>query len=414
MRFCSWIRRAVAPSVLVACIVVWLPAGCSQGGESGREPLGESGIAIYGGSQGNNPETPWKLLALAANGPYGFATRDFVFVDETRTVPATASYPGAPVRTLPTRVYYPALPPWLAASPPLEERVPVAAGGPFPVLAYAHGLTSRGENARFHAEHLASHGYIVAAPLFPLSRGDAPGGPTLADAGNQPGDLAFVMNEVAQLGGEDADLAAAVDTQRRGILGLSLGGLTVILGAYHPMLQIPGIQAAVAHAPVSCFLGSAVYARPLPTLILAGTSDELVPPEGPELAFMLAPPPVILAELLGGVHSGFMNRELPFVRNTDTRECQALLSTGATGVGEAELAQDIAEGVGPDAFAGAACTPLCSQELVQTMGATRQLQLTRAATLAHFDAHLRGRATEAQFLTKYLDRNPDVEVFIKH
>ncbi|XXT22651.1 hypothetical protein WME94_13955 [Sorangium sp. So ce429] len=80
----------------------------------------------------------------------------------------------------------------MAASPPPGERAPVACGGPFPLLAYAHGLTSLGDNARFFAEHLATHGYISVEPLLPLTNGNAPGRPTIGDVPNQPADLAFV------------------------------------------------------------------------------------------------------------------------------------------------------------------------------------------------------------------------------
>ncbi|HSP79616.1 MAG TPA: hypothetical protein VLQ93_13855 [Myxococcaceae bacterium] len=200
--------------------------------------------------------TPATLESLASPGPYGFATRDFVFVDTSRPTPPNRDYPGAPQRTLPTRVWYPACPPDTAASPPPGDRIPVASGGPFPLLAYAHGLTSLGDTARFVTEHLATHGYVVIAPLFPLSNRNAPGGPTIEDLANQPEDLAFVMRQVALLSGADADLAAAVDTQHRGLLGFSAGGLTVLIGTYHPVLALDGIQATVAQAPaISCMLG---------------------------------------------------------------------------------------------------------------------------------------------------------------
>ena len=355
--------------------------------------------------------TPATQEALSSSGPYGFATRDFIFVDESRPTPPNGPYPGAPTRTLRVRVWYPVCAP-LEASPPPDTRVPVASGGPFPLLAYAHGLTSRGEPVRFVAEHMATHGYITVAPRFPLTAGDAPGGPTIADVPNQPGDLDFVMRQVAQLRGEDADLAAAVDPRRRGVYGLSAGGLTVLIAAYHPLLKID-IQAAVAYAPVSCFLGPAFFRRPLPTLLVAGTADELVPPEGPELVFELAPPPVTLVKLLGGTHAGFMNREQPYVENTDTRECALLLSADPTR-GQTAFEEAITRGVGPDAINFAGCPLLCGERFRQTMGATRQLRLTRAATLAHFEATLRGRWDARLFLSLLLDRNnPDVEVRVK-
>lgn len=352
--------------------------------------------------------------AFARNGRYGFATRDFVFVDPTRPTQPNNNFPGAPERTLPTRVWYPACSPQVAASPPPSTRVPVASGGPFPLLSYAHGLSSLGDNARLVAEHLATHGYITVAPRFPLTWRDAPGGPTIADVPNQPADLAFVMRSVAQLGGSDADLAAAVDASRQGIMGLSAGGLTVLLAAYHPILKIEGIQSAVAMAPVSCFLGPAIYGRSLPTMIIAGTADELVPIEGPKQVFQNAPPPVTLLKLLGGTHSGFMDREVPFVNNTDTRACQELLSFDPT-ASTAAFAAAITSGIGPGAINPTGCTPLCSQQFTQTMGATRQLRLTRAATLAHFEATLKGRLDAKLFLKYVLDYEaPDAVVLTKH
>ncbi|WP_437309474.1 alpha/beta hydrolase family protein [Sorangium sp. So ce388] len=361
---------------------------------------------------GSGKERSAKLEALAEDGPYGFATRDFVFVDDTRPTPPNDTFPGAPSRTLPARVWYPARRP-TAASPPPGERVPVACGGPFPLLAYAHGLTSLGDNARFFAEHLATHGYISVEPLLPLTNGNAPGGPTIGDVPNQPADLAFVMRQVAALGGDDADLGAAVDPERRAVMGLSAGGLVALLGAYHPVLKIEGIQAAVAMAPLSCFLGAAIYTRPLPTLILAGTSDELVPIAGPRRAFENAPPPVTLVELTGGIHSGFMARETPFVANTDTLECARLQSAGP-GRGGAALAAGIINGVGPGAFDPTGCTPLCSQRYTQTMGATRQLKLARAATLAHLEASLKGReAVNRRLLRELAEEAQDVQVQTK-
>ncbi|HSP79618.1 MAG TPA: hypothetical protein VLQ93_13865, partial [Myxococcaceae bacterium] len=365
------------------CDVPWHPGPPEDPGHGPGKPGPRPGACPL-----QPPEKPPTLEAYASSGPYGFAVREFVFIDSSRPTPPNGEYPGSPVRTLPTRVYYPACPPDTAAGVPTDDRIPVARGGPFPLLANAHGLTALGE-ARI-GEHLASHGYVLVAPRFPLSSGVAPGGPTVADIANQPADLAFVMRQVALLSGADADLAAAVDTQRRGILGFSAGGETVLIGAYHPILALDGIQAAVAQAPaVACLFGPPFYARPLPTLIIAGTSDELVPITDPEKAFSLAPPPVILMKLLGGTHSGFLNREIPFVTNSDTALCQQLLESGATMTGREEFAEDIIRGVGPGAIDPTACEPLCSQSFVQTMGATRQQSLNYAATLAHFEATLR-------------------------
>lgn len=400
---------------LCLCLMITSCSGESAKDEASpvepeKESISEAESALGGLPSHGNFGSPLNvtLELFSAPGLYGFATRDYVFVDNSRPTPPNNTYPGSPVRTLRTRVFYPASPRGLTASPPPAVPVPIANDGPFPIVAYAHGLTSRGEPSRYMCEHLATHGYICAAPLFPLSNGEAPGGPTIADAGNQPADLNFVMNQVALV----PEIGPAVDTQKRGILGLSLGGLTVLLATYHPVLKIPNLKASVAQAPVSCFLGPATYSRPIPTLIIAGTADMLVPIEGPEKAFNLAPPKVGLMKLLGGTHSGFMSTEQPLVVNSDIRACQLLLAAGPQG-GNGALKAAITNGVGPDAYDPMGCGPLCGQVLTQTMGATRQLKLTRAATLAQFEAVLRGNPIALAFLTGGLDPQPDVEVSFK-
>ena len=42
----------------------------------------------------------------------------------------------------------------------------------------------------------AAAGYVVAAPLFPLSSSETPGGPDGGDIGNQPGDMSFVIDQM--------------------------------------------------------------------------------------------------------------------------------------------------------------------------------------------------------------------------
>ncbi|WP_437602011.1 hypothetical protein WMF28_10335 [Sorangium sp. So ce590] len=101
------------------------------------------------------------------------------------------------------------------------------------------------------------------------------------------------------------------------------------------------------------------------------------------------------------------------MNNTDTMECERLLSADPRAGNEA-LEEGITRGVGPGAFDLAGCPELCGERLTQTMGATRQLTLTRAATLAHFEARLRGREDAERFLTHEIDEeNPDVRVETK-
>jgi hypothetical protein len=83
--------------------------------------------------------------------------------------------------------------------------------------------------------------------------------------------------------------------------------------------------------------------------------------------------------------------------------------------GGAELAEKIEEGAGPGAVDLESCgRGICDEELPQTMSADRQLELTRAAALAHFEATLRGHSGARHWLEQTLgETNPDVMVQVK-
>ncbi|MEN8162249.1 MAG: hypothetical protein ABFS41_19415, partial [Myxococcota bacterium] len=151
MRLLRWLG---AITVLLAAVlgVAWLraaPEPPAEGSESARR--------------------------LAA-GPLAVGSSDHTLVDQTRATDANGDFPGAPQRTLEATLWYPQGEP-----------------GPHPLLVYSHGfMSTRSENAPL-AELMASHGYVVASVDYPLTNGQAPGGPNVDDAVNQPGDVSFVI-----------------------------------------------------------------------------------------------------------------------------------------------------------------------------------------------------------------------------
>jgi predicted dienelactone hydrolase len=370
-----------------------------------------------GGSSSGVTVAPAEEADLAASGPFAVGIADYTFVDQSRLTPANGTYPGTDTRTLATRVWYPADPSAVASTAQAVPGVAVSGEGPFPLIGYAHGfLSSRGEGASLKA-HLASHGYVVVAPDFPLSNGAAPGGPTAADIDQQPADLAFVMQAVAELEGGSAPLARAVDRDRMGIAGLSLGGGTVLVAAYHPVFHLPGIRSAVAFAPASCFFGRDLYARAVPTLLLGGDADELVPfTSSLERAFSYAPPPVTLMRERGGTHVGFLGIDVPGDQNSDlVIGCPAVLSTDVMESDQqALLTERLTAGLSGEIIADGCTESFCENGFAQTMSAERQLHLSTIATLAHFEATLRDRSDAARYLREVLGRdNADVEVTVK-
>lgn len=382
------INRAMA----FASLALWITlAACGDGATPAIEPARESEFDLPG--------------------RYGVASFDRIFVDTSRSTRANGDFPGAPERTLPVRIWYP-----VDAENAGQTDAPIAASGPFPLVGYAHGFTSGKAAGGRLGEHLVSHGYVVIAPDFPLSNGGAPGGPTAGDIANQPADLGFVLQQLMRL---DHPVARAIDPTKTGIVGLSLGGGTVVIGAYHPTLSLGFVGAAVALAPAACFTGPDFYTNPMPTMLIAGTADELVPfDESPERAFGWAPSPTTLVRLDGGTHVGMLGIDAPGINSDLTIGCAAVLGE----VGEededsfAGSAALLTEGLDGDVYRIDGCDleRFCKNGYVQTMSAERQLKLVRIATLAHFEATLRGRTDAAAFVSQSLDaNNADTSVLTK-
>ena len=98
---------------------------------------------------------------------YQTASTTIVFTDHSRTTPASNGYPALPYRSLSTLVVYP-------EQPSGQHRE-------FPLIVYSHGFGATAASALPTLESLASHGYVVAAPDFPLSTTGLPGGLDLFD-----------------------------------------------------------------------------------------------------------------------------------------------------------------------------------------------------------------------------------------
>jgi predicted dienelactone hydrolase len=284
------------------------------------------------------------------------------------------------------------------------------------MIAYGHGLSSSRNEADPLKSHLASHGYVVIAPDFPLSNGQAPGGPTIADMANQPGDLAFVVAQVNALTGDHSDVGRAMDIARQGVAGLSLGGATTLIAVYHPVLHLDKPKAAVAFAPLSCPFGQAMYVHAVPTLILSGSSDELVPFDTIATRPQAwAPPPLQVGKLVGGTHMGFVGTDFGDAGNSDEFACGIVANMIAGATADPATLQPTIDALNAGTDAGianlSACGAVCPTKYVQTMSSTRQIELTKAAALAHFEAVLRGKNDNAAYLATSFDAdNDDVEV----
>ena len=191
-------------------------------------------LAVAGLLALNNPEplpAASESARRLADGPLPVARLPLALADRSRPTDANGDFPGAPARQLEGHLWYP------------------TEGGPYPLLVYSHGFTSDHRNGAYLAEHLASHGFVVAAVNHPLTHWGAPGGPRVADVVNQPGDVSFLIDRLLARSADAGDvLAATIDEERIGVLGVSLGGLTATLAGFHPTLGDPRIDAVLSIA----------------------------------------------------------------------------------------------------------------------------------------------------------------------
>ena len=195
-----------------------------------------------------------------APGPFAVQSLELEWVDSARPTAKNGDYAGSPERHLPVALWY-----------------PVAASGRHPLLVYSHGFMSNRYGGRYLAEHMASYGYVVVAADYPLSHFGAPGGPFAGDVVNQPGDVSFLIDRALALAGDERPFEGEIDTARIGTFGLSLGGLTTSLVAFHPQMRDTRLRAALSIAGPGVMFTERFYSNAdLPYLMIGGTADAMI------------------------------------------------------------------------------------------------------------------------------------------
>lgn len=360
--------------------------------------------------------TPWTIDDATALGAYAVGTLTPTFVDDTRATPANGTYAGDAVRTLVTGVWYP------AASAGAGSVA--ASGGPFPIVMYSHGFTTnQNENVALF-ELLASNGYVVVSTRFPLTNGQAPGGPTELDLPNQPADVSFVLDQVIALGATAGHpLQGAVDGSRVGAVGFSVGALTTLLATFHKDLRDPRIDAAVVLGPPASMFAPSFYdTTDTPLLALHGDADAVFAydPHATTLRAN-ARSPMALLTLARGTHTGFTTAGLifegqPGYEHVDVLSCGTLATFGYT----APLAIDYAAllgGAAAGVFDPTSVDAFCPAALGVGMLPSRQQQIETAAVRSFLDAYLSADAALARrachFNERVLPAEADVSLAVR-
>lgn len=260
-------------ALLVVGVV--LAASCGSDGDDGA---------------GREPQAP-PPDASAAPGPpgtYQVAELTETFVDESRPTVAPDGAVNEPSRTLVTTIVHP------------------TAEGPFPLIVLAHGQTGHPSKLSQLMQTWASSGYVVAAPVFPLTSNQSPVQVT-GDYVNQPADVSFVIDELLARSEGDGALAGLVDSDHIGAAGLSLGGATVYGLAFHSCCRDDRIDAVLVMSGLALPFDGTFEFPPVPLLVIHGNGDE----RGREL-YSMAAPPKYLVTIERPVHSQpFENTEDP-------------------------------------------------------------------------------------------------------
>ncbi|MEH2127942.1 alpha/beta hydrolase [Nostoc sp.] len=218
-----------------------------------------------------------------------------------------------------------------------------------PVIVFSHGFASVRTDLRYLAEHLASHGYVVAALEHP---GSNEANVNLAFQGKtrvmkpqeflyRPQDISFVLDELEKLnqtanhplqgklattnamvvgysfGGATALALAGAELQlehlkqrcKKNLTSLSLGENIQCIAQELPensyQLRDPRIKQAIALNPTtSLMFGETGLTKiQIPTIVLAGSADKTTPALTEQIVgFEKIPSPKWLVGIIGGTH----------------------------------------------------------------------------------------------------------------
>ena len=274
-------------------------------------------------------------------GPHHVGFREVEFYDDARE------------RTLGTAIWYPALSTPADAEPVLY--LSLLAGqalrgldadhrqAPYPLLLFSHG--SQGINVQSYSlcEHLASQGFVVAAPNHQGNTlMDNPDDAQMAQlAEDRPRDIVYVTEQLLALAADEQDeLYHLVDPRRLAVLGHSFGGYTTLVLAggrvdrdralercqserpddimcpfveYWPADAVierpassPRFSAAVALAPggYGAFGPEGLATIDMPVMVMGGDLDEFTASDI-EPIYASLPPPRALVEISGAGHMSF-------------------------------------------------------------------------------------------------------------
>jgi predicted dienelactone hydrolase len=201
-------------------------------------------------------------------------------------------------RTFTTEIWYPAF------APGRDARF-LPRG--YPLILVAHGICGSRLNYEYLATHLASWGFVVAAPDLPgLTKADCDAGHVGASTGDLALDLSFVCRDLHDVSGPLSKYAQHVRGIPTGLVGHSLGGLAVFEAAKSD----PSFTTVVGLAPAEFGADESLATLHRALMVMGGTADASVSfTTATQPFFDGLPPPAYLVRITGGTHSGFSDAD---------------------------------------------------------------------------------------------------------
>ena len=280
------LTRRWAPVALVAVVFV---GGCGSGTPGTPQPAAPSsgGPSMSAAVSATAPPTTTAPQTTATTGSAPKTT----FAVGQRQL--SLSRGSRPLRTL---VWYPAAGPTGAAP---KTSVPAAAGR-FPLVLFSHGLQATPEDFASIATDWAEAGFIVAAPAYPYTNGDAGAAYNPDDMPNQPADATAVITAVLKLDTTNGDvLAGHIDGSRIAASGHSAGGYTTV-GELSGSGRDTRLRAGMVLSGGS--LGASLSGPPAQLLFVHGDKDVTVPIGTGKAVYNSTTWPKAFMTIIGGDH----------------------------------------------------------------------------------------------------------------
>lgn len=189
-------------------------------------------------------------------------------------------------------------------SMPVYVRFPEGGPGHYPLVVFAHGFNITPHPYAALLEAIAKAGFVVAAPVFPLTNAHAPGGANANDLFNQPGDMTAVITRMILDSRRMGDpFSGLLNGREVAVAGQSDGGITALLAAYNTRYRDRRVRAAVIMSGAEPSIGGYSFGSGSPPMLaIQGTADTTNLPRNTYKFFDQASRPKFLLRLLGAQH----------------------------------------------------------------------------------------------------------------